>query len=445
MRSSLPMRVLFVVPSSYWITAVQAREIMKQNPEIKGVLCSVPLLDELLRRAPYVAENLDLVHFMVPVAGRRYLDRFLGKVPCVTTIHHIEPGYVPEAVTTNAAADGIMVVAEVWRSELVSRGVHADRIVVVPNGVDTTAFRPPNPSERFELRRSLGFAPNEIVIGFVGQAGRDGGWRKGVDVFIESLKILSQQDLRIAAVVGGPGWETAIAKIRAIGIKTYWRRYLPNAEDVAPMYRALDFYWVTSRIEGGPVPLLEAMSSGVCCISTRVGVAPEVIEDGVNGCLVDIGDAPRIAALTRELADRTEERLMMGREASSTIYSGYDWSHTAKRASLLYNTAMANFERRFLLTSEQETRLQTCDTRRFPGTSRVDDGTILSPRDAQWLDSQEQLVWSRELCRMGEWREAICQGWRACLANPLSARTYALVANLFLARRVLAGARLLRS
>jgi glycosyltransferase involved in cell wall biosynthesis len=434
------MRILFVVSSSYWITAVEAREIMRHNRDIRGVLCSVPVLDELLERAPYLAENIDLVHFMVPVAGRRYLDRFLGRFPCVTTIHHIEPSYAPEAISINSRADNIMIVSEMWRSALISRGVPADRIFLMPNGVDTRVFRPPGESERSRLRHSMGFTPDEVVIGFSGQPGRDNGWRKGLDVFIYALKILVGQGLRIAVVVGGPGWGTAIAKIRAMGIKVNKRPYVLIAEDGAPMYRALDFFWVTSRIEGGPVPLMEAMSSGVCCISTKVGIAPEVIQDGINGCLVDIEDAPRIAALTSNLMDSLEERERMGREARSTIVSEYDWSKTAKQASLLYNTAMINFERCYSLKSKQNPHLRADHSQGVLVEAPIDDGggsAILSPRDAQWLEAQEQLLWARELCRMGERRAALGLGWRACLTHPFSIRTWSFLANLVMSARAL--------
>jgi glycosyltransferase involved in cell wall biosynthesis len=440
------LHVLFVVDSRYWITAVEAREIIKHNPHIRGVLCSVPLLDELLRRAPYLAENVDLVHFLVPVAGRRYLDRFLGKLPCVATIHHIEPGYHPEAVPVNAKADSIMVVAETWRSDLVLRGVPLDRIVIVPNGVDTGVFRPATASERLELRHSMGFASDETVIGFSGQPGRDAGWRKGLDIFLQALKILAERENRVATVVGGPGWETALAKIRDMGIKAYWRRFTPNVEDVAPMYRALDFYWVTSRIEGGPVPLLEAMSSGVCCISTKVGVAPEVIKDGTNGYLVDVEDAPQIASLTGKLIEQVEERERMGREARSSVLCAYDWSQTTKRALLLYDTAVTGFKRRFPAASERKMPLAgDNDLRSSPMVRMCDgDGAILLSRDARWLEVQEQLAWSGALCRMGERRAALREGWRACLVSPFSKGTYDFLVALLLPRRAFELARVLR-
>ena len=437
-RLNHPIRVLFVVSSSFWITAVEAREIMKYNPRITGVLCSVPLLEELLRRAPYLKERVDIVHFLVPVAGRRYLDRFLGKIPCVSTIHHIEPGYVPEAIPINLKADAIMVVAKMWREELIRRGASADRVVVVPNGVDTSVFRPPSQIERMQQRHVMDFEPDETVIGFSGKPGRDQGWRKGVDVLFQALEILVREGKRIGIVVGGPGWGEALARLRTMGIKTYWRQYVHRLEDVAPMYRAMDFYWVTSRIEGGPVPLLEAMSSGVCCISTKVGIAPEVIKDGINGHLVDIEDAPRIAQVTLNLMGKVEERERIAQEARKTILSGYDWSRTTKRVLMLYETAMANFERRFVSSHPQDSHALSKRSRKLSADVSDGDGAdgILKPKDVRWLEAHERLIWAYELCRMGERQAAVRLARRACIMYPFSSHTWNFLTNLVLPPQV---------
>ena len=445
-ESKKPLRVLFVVTSRYWITAVEAHQIMKHNPQIRGVLCSVPILDELLERASYLEKKIDLVHFMVPVAGRRYLDRFEGNFPCVATIYHIEPGYSPEAISVNARADSVMIISEMWRSELIARGVPADRIFLMPNGVDTGVFCPPDKAERTSLRRSMGFAPDETVIGYSGQPGRDNGWRKGIDVFINALKVLVREGRRIAVVVGGPGWKAALSEIRALGIKTYHRSYVLDADEGAPMYRALDFFWVTSRIEGGPSPLVEAMSSGVCCISTKVGIAPEIIRDGINACLVDIEDATRIAVLTGKLMDGKDERERMGREARQTIVSTYDWSQTAKRASHLYEFTMHNFEQRFAPIDRQKVQLESGHNRDSDAESRKDnDDQLLLPEDAHWLEAQEQLLWARELCRMGERRVAFQFGWRASLIHPFSVRTWSFLSNLVLSDQARGLVRILRT
>jgi len=60
-------------------------------------------------------------------------------------------------------------------------------------------------------------------------------------------------------------------------------------------YRSLDAYICTSRTEGGPHPILEASSCGIPVISTPVGIAPELIEDKINGLLIkrNIDSIPR--------------------------------------------------------------------------------------------------------------------------------------------------------
>jgi glycosyltransferase involved in cell wall biosynthesis len=85
------------------------------------------------------------------------------------------------------------------------------------------------------------------------------------------------------------------------------------------LYHALDFYWVTSRIEGGPVPLLEAMSSEVCCLSTNVGLAREVVEHDVNALLLSMNDAGAFAEATLALWNDPERRAILGRAARETM------------------------------------------------------------------------------------------------------------------------------
>jgi glycosyltransferase involved in cell wall biosynthesis len=61
------------------------------------------------------------------------------------------------------------------------------------------------------------------------------------------------------------------------------------------VYHALDAYVVASRPEGGPKGVLEAMAAGVALVTTRVGQAQEIVEDGENGLLADVDDAEALA------------------------------------------------------------------------------------------------------------------------------------------------------
>jgi glycosyltransferase involved in cell wall biosynthesis len=68
-------------------------------------------------------------------------------------------------------------------------------------------------------------------------------------------------------------------------------------------YHALDLYLVTSRNEGGPKSVLESMASGVPLVTTAVGMAPDVVLDGINGRLCSSFDPEAIAAIATELLD----------------------------------------------------------------------------------------------------------------------------------------------
>lgn len=420
------MRVLYVVASPYWVTAEVALQIIEHNPQISGLLCSVPLLNELFAREPHMEESIDLVHFMVPVAGRRYLPKFRGRLPCVSTIYHLEPSYSSDIVAENVEADAVMVMARMWREELVARGVPAERIFLLPVGVDTKLFRPAAASERFDIRHRYGFDPDDIVIGFSGSPSRDSGWRKGIDVFIDALKIVWGRNKSIGVVVGGPGWDSTLQEIQALGIKAYQRQYAVTVDQTAPMYRALDFYWVASRIEGGPLPLLEAMSSAVCCISSRVGMAPDVITDGTNGFIVDIEDPISMAKRTEMLIGQEVIRRGIARAARETIANRYDSSITAKRAPRLYEIALARFMKMYSLSNRPKSS----------NTSGIEASAIISPQTAAWLHNQEQLIWARELSRIGERRAAMSFGWKACIKQPFSTRTWSFLSRLFLPDRI---------
>ena len=72
------------------------------------------------------------------------------------------------------------------------------------------------------------------------------------------------------------------------------------------MYRALDVYVVASRQEGGPKGVLESLASGIPLVSTRVGQAPDIVEQGVTGLLVDVEDADGLAEAVVRIHDEAE-------------------------------------------------------------------------------------------------------------------------------------------
>jgi hypothetical protein len=191
-------------------------------------------------------------------------------------------------------------------------------------------------------------------------------------------------------------------------------------EDVATLYRALDFYWVTARVEGGPVPLLEAMSSEVCCLSTRVGLARDIVEDGVNGVLLPMNDANAFVEETVRLWHEPALRLSMAAEARRTIQSQMDMANTLQGVREAYARACDNFNSRTGAGRALNFDPPAESTRGSYDKS-LTRATALTPREKAHVELLETLGWTEHLLLVkGQKKEAFRLLAKAWMAEPTS-------------------------
>ena len=158
------LRVLLVPDYKEWITGRIAQSIARYNSWIEPTICSAFVVQKFLSRFGKFPGDIDVIHFLTPVIGKRQMPHFCDSVPCVTTIHHIADW--EDEVRPNVNADAIMVVATQWQKDLIERGVRPDKIVLVPNGVDTRVFSPASEMERNKVRRKLKLPLDAFVVGF---------------------------------------------------------------------------------------------------------------------------------------------------------------------------------------------------------------------------------------------------------------------------------------
>lgn len=187
----------------------------------------------------------------------------------------------------------------ITRNKMVSMGINPKKIEIIPLGVDSNIFFPEIDSElRAAKRRELGIKDNQFVIGSFQKDGN--GWEqglvpkmiKGPDVFCDAIERLIK-DYNIFVLLSGPARGYVKGRLDAMGVP-YYHANFADPDDVADLYRLTDCYIVGSREEGGPKAILESMASGVPIVSTRVGMAPDLIKDYVNGILVDVEDVNAI-------------------------------------------------------------------------------------------------------------------------------------------------------
>jgi glycosyltransferase involved in cell wall biosynthesis len=228
------------------------------------------------------------------------------------------------------------------RDFLIGQGIEPEKIVHIPLGVDTRAFQPPTPEERRSARTRLGVPEGAICIGSFQKdsPGWDNSscemkWVKGPDVLVDVLEHLAKR-YPIFVLLTAPARGYVIGRLERAGIP-FRHDVLSSPVELSRYYHALDLYLITSRDEGGPMPMLEAMASGAPLVSTRMGIPKDAIQHGENGLLADIEDVDGLAAHARMVIDDPELAASMAKAARETILA-YDWNIIAdKYARLLYD------------------------------------------------------------------------------------------------------------
>lgn len=215
--------------------------------------------------------------------------------------------------TLNSELDFIHTASSITAEKLERYGAEKNKIIKIGLDVDPNFFSPITVKNRATLRKKLNLPNNKVLIGSFQKDGN--GWGdglepkliKGPDIFCAVVKKLAEK-YPLHIVLTGPARGYVKKYLSEMGIP-FTHRYLDNYFMVADYFRAIDLYLVCSREEGGPKAILESMASGVPIISTRVGMAPDVIEDGVDGFLANVEDTNQIIKHTTNILDN--ERLKL--------------------------------------------------------------------------------------------------------------------------------------
>jgi glycosyltransferase involved in cell wall biosynthesis len=194
------------------------------------------------------------------------------------------------------------------------------RLRVIPNGIDTTRYRPS--IERGRIRAELGIPANAFVAGSAGRLAPE----KNYQMLLAAAAQCQRECRSVHVVFFGDGEMRSALAAQAeqlgLGEKVLfagWRT------DMHRLLGALDVFVLTSESEGLPLALLEAMASGLPVISTPVGDIPCLVKERQTGHLVPKGDASSMARLLLQLSVDPAQRRAMGESARQAITN--DYSH----------------------------------------------------------------------------------------------------------------------
>lgn len=238
--------------------------------------------------------------------------------------------------------DRYIATSEEVRQEFADRGLDVGRVRLIPNGVATDRFRPPvEPGGRGEARRKLGLrdVPTVCYVGVIDA-------RKNLDGILRIWKSVQERTRTGQLVLVGPrprGEEEVPGSFHHRLMRYIAENGLQDSvvfagaqEDVPGWLRAADVFLFPSKREGMPNALLEAMASGLACISSRIGGSVDIIRHDVDGYVFEVDDEEGMATAVQRLLQDSGQAARIGAAARAKATQHFSLTVVAERYSKLY-------------------------------------------------------------------------------------------------------------
>jgi glycosyltransferase involved in cell wall biosynthesis len=288
-------------------------------------------------RALHAEAPFDLVdaHFAHPdsAAAVRIAERL--RLPCVVSLRGSDihrdlgrPALRPLILDTLARAAAVIAVAEPLAEEIRAAGVPAGKIHVIDNGVDQDLFRP---VDRADARRRLGLPPEPPHLVAVGKLVPV----KGFDLLLDAFSRIGGE-ARLCIVGDGPLRAELGEQASRLGVagRVRFAGAVPHAA-LPDWYGAADGFVLSSRNEGCPNVLLEALASGCPAAAAAVGQVPLILREGENGTLSAPSDAAALAEALRRLLGTRFDRDRVRRSVNDRT-----WPGVARRVVHVFETVI---------------------------------------------------------------------------------------------------------
>lgn len=210
-------------------------------------------------------------------------------------------------------------------------GFPRERLHRIAIAINPDYFHVPAAQERELVRGKLEIPPDAFVVGSFQKDGMGWGdgqepkWEKGPEAFVEAIALAAKSVPNLMVLLTGPARGFVKTGLEKAGVP-FRHTFVEDYTTIGHYFHALDAYLISSREEGGPKAILEAMASGVPLISTRCGQAVDLVEDGQNGFLRDVDDVKALASAleqTANLKDYDRSRLIVN-GASTAAANTYD-------------------------------------------------------------------------------------------------------------------------
>jgi glycogen(starch) synthase len=256
----------------------------------------------------------------VPSTARRLLR-------CVVNFAFVDPPLYRNASAVIPVSRAVAASVQAWYR------VPAERVTVVPNGIDAERFRP-DPAARARIRSRLGYDDAACVVLVAGALTR----QKGVDLAMAVFARLTGRHPALRLLVAGDGpFRPALERQgHALGPAVHFLGAIPP-EGMPELYAAADiFLFPTRRVEGFAHVIVEAMAVERPVVATCIGGNPDAFTDGEAGYLVDVDDLATLVERVDRLAASPQLRADLGRRGRARVEREFTLSRQAARIAAIF-------------------------------------------------------------------------------------------------------------
>jgi glycosyltransferase involved in cell wall biosynthesis len=282
-------------------------------------------------------ENVQIVHthgFTAGVWGR--LAAWVAGVPVIIAHEHGKTLWKKrrhllfERCANRFTHLRIAVSRDILQRRMKLERTPADKMIVLPNGVDLNQFPPADPNP---IKCQLGLQSFGFVIGTVGRLVDAKAYHVLIDAFALAQPKIDNSCLLFMG--DGPLRSFLENYVREKKLTAVW--FLGAREDIPRLLSVLNVFVLSSIREGLPVSLLEAMAAKVPVVAAAVGGISEVVVDRKNGFLVPPNSVEKLAEKIIELSENQKLREEFASAAFETIRQGYSIQKTTAAIEQIYN------------------------------------------------------------------------------------------------------------
>lgn len=221
--------------------------------------------------------------------------------------------------------DSTIVFSDIQRDLLIKLGVPAQKVVVIPNGVDEQVYSPGYSNLKYQLRAKTLFV-------YQGRIATE----KNVEALLKAWKHCQMPDDCKLLIVGDGHLRASLQPHYDKQHNIIWFGFVAEEERRIDVLRAADVFILPSLVEGLSISLLEAMSCGVACIATDAGADGEVLNKGAGIVIDTQGVTTQLKTLLPIFAQQPEMATLLGNKARQRVLERYTLAQNITQLEQLY-------------------------------------------------------------------------------------------------------------